>query len=154
THSRASWEQAVAPSGFPALYTRMFGDPWERAKAVEPMIPAGLAQPGLTLPFQPGKLWAFTHGPHTAWQEPDGIVILEGGALAALDFAPATETSGCVPSAQWVVAPAGGVVARTGIGVVVLDLDGDGLEQTGWDLLFMHIESNSSARLGAVLKAG
>ena len=156
THDRASWEQAVAPTGFPALYTRMFGDPWERAKAVEPIIPAGLTQPTLTLPFERGQLWSFIYGPHSAWQAPDGTVILEGGALAALDFAPASELSGCVKpdSNKWVVAPAAGVVVRTGVGIVILDLDGDGLEQTGWNLLFMHIAPQGSARLGDILQPG
>jgi len=155
TQDRAGWEQAVAETGFAALYRQMYGDPWERAKAVEPLIPAGLTQPVLTLPFERGQMWAFTYGPHTAWQEPDGIVITEGGALAALDFAPAAEKSGCVPpSTRWVVAPVGGVVVRTGIGVVVLDLDGDGHEQTGWDLFFMHIASKDSVKLGDVLQAG
>jgi murein DD-endopeptidase MepM/ murein hydrolase activator NlpD len=154
TRDRAGWEQAVAETGFAALYRRMYGDPWERAKAVEPLIPAGLTQPTLTLPFERGQLWSFTNGPHTAWQEPDGKVILEGGALAALDFAPAAEKSGCILSNRWVLAPAGGIVVRTDEGEVILDLDGDGQEQTGWDILFMHIAQKDSAKLGDVLKAG
>lgn len=138
-HSRAEWEQAVAPTGFPALYTEMFGPPWERAAAFEPVLTDGLAQPELSLPFEPGKVWAFSGGPHSAWEEK--------GAMAALDFAPGALESGCVKTDTWVLAPAGGVVARVDTGVVILDLDGDGLEQTGWVLLFLHIRSDGKAKL-------
>lgn len=137
-HSRAEWEQAVAPTGFPALFAEMFGPPWERVAVFEPLIPNGLIQPELSLPFEPGRVWAFTGGPHSAWEEK--------GALAALDFAPAAFEQGCIKSDAWVVAPAAGVVARTGDGVVILDLDGDGLEQTGWVILFMHIRSDGKAK--------
>jgi LasA protease len=113
-HTRAEWEQAVAPTGFAALYRGMFGDPWERAGAVEPLLPAGLAQPELSLPFQPKKVWSFSGGPHSAWEEE--------GALAALDFAPSAEVNGCVKSDLWILAPAAGTVVRTAKGVVMLDL--------------------------------
>jgi LysM repeat protein len=151
THTRAYWEQAVAPNGFPALYSRMFGDPWARAKAVEPLIPAGLRQPALNLPFDPGQLWSFSNGPHSAWQVPDGSVIITGGALAALDFAPSAADHGCAKSDKWVVAPASGIVVRAQYNIVMLDLDGDGLEQTGWDILFLHIGSKDSVAAGTFL---
>ncbi|RPH59556.1 MAG: hypothetical protein EHM81_07965, partial [Chloroflexi bacterium] len=119
THDRSAWEQAVDPkNGFAALYREMFDNPWERAATVEPLLPAGLAQPELSLPFEPGKVWSFSGGPHSAWEEE--------GALAALDFAPASETQGCAKSTHWILAPAAGTVVRTAEGVVMLDLDGDG----------------------------
>ena len=152
THTRAYWEQAVNPNGgFAALYTQMFGDPWTRAKTVEPLLPIGLTQPNLSLPFEPGQLWSFSNGPHSAWQVPDGSVILVGGALAALDFAPAAAEHGCAKSDKWVVAPASGLVVRAANNVIVLDLDGDGLEQTGWDILFLHIASKDSVPAGVFL---
>jgi murein DD-endopeptidase MepM/ murein hydrolase activator NlpD len=144
THSRAEWEQIVSTSGFPALYTDMYGPPWERASAYEPTIPDGLRQPELSLPFEPGKIWAFTGGPHSAWEEK--------GAMAALDFAPGSLEQGCVKSDNWVLAPAAGVVARTAEGVVILDLDGDGKEQTGWVLLFLHISTNGKVKTGDTLE--
>ncbi len=147
THDRASWEQAVADSGFPSLYRQMFGDPWERAGAIEPIIPSGLTQPVLTLPFEPGRVWSFSRGPHSAWEP-------AGGALAALDFAPAAAEHGCVKSDEWIVAPANGTVARVGDGVVMLDLDGDGLEQTGWNILFLHVSSKDRVKAATVLKTG
>jgi LasA protease len=138
------WAKAIdANIGLPALYTEMFGDPWQRASGVEPIFPPGLTQPELTFPFLPNITWAFTGGPHPAWEL--------RGAMAALDFAPSADESGCVPSPQWVVAPAPGLVVRSGNGVVALDLDGDGKEQTGWVLLFLHIEDNGRVPRGLFL---
>jgi murein DD-endopeptidase MepM/ murein hydrolase activator NlpD len=39
-------------------------------------------------------------------------------------------------------------------GEVVQDLDGDGLEQTGWTLVYMHIETRDRVFAGTYLKAG
>jgi LysM repeat protein len=127
------WEQAVdADSGFPALHTRMFGDTWARAAMVEPLFPRGLAQPSLILPFMRGWPWAHTGGAHGAWER--------DGAFAALDFAPGSTQAGCFPSPAWVTASASGLVVRSGNGIVAVDLDGDGYEQTGWVLVYLHIE--------------
>jgi hypothetical protein len=38
--------------------------------------------------------------------------------------------------------------------VVVLDLDGDGHEQTGWDLLYLHVATKDRVPLGVWLDAG
>jgi hypothetical protein len=134
------WAQTVDKNvGFPALYAELFGDPWVRARSIEPIFPAGLKQPELTLPFEPGKIWAYTGGPHSAWEHE--------GAQAAIDFAPSSDISGCAVSDKWVLAPAAGLVVRSDKGVVVLDLDGDGNEATGWNLLFLHIASEGRATL-------
>jgi murein DD-endopeptidase MepM/ murein hydrolase activator NlpD len=132
--------------GFPALYAEMFGDPWTRAAKVEPLIPPGTEQPALILPFLPGVRWAFTGGPHHAFEG--------SGPPASLDFAPPTAYTGCYQSEDWVVAMADGVVVRSELGVVVQDLDGDGLEQTGWALMYLHIEDRQRVPLGTVLKTG
>jgi LasA protease len=142
-----AWQQALDPqNGLPARHRRMFGDPWQRARAVEPLLPAGLAQPELILPFLPGQVWSYTSGPHKAWETE--------GALAALDFAPASAESGCVPSDAWIVAVADGLVVRSEHAAIVLDLDGDGYEQTGWAVLYMHVESRDQVVVGSRLKAG
>jgi murein DD-endopeptidase MepM/ murein hydrolase activator NlpD len=39
-------------------------------------------------------------------------------------------------------------------GAVVQDLDGDGYEQTGWTILYMHIETRDRVQEGAYLQAG
>ncbi len=148
-----SWEEALdSEQGLPALYSRMFGDPWKRAQAIEPILPAGLTQPELTLPFEPGRLWSYISGPHTVWETE--------GAQAALDFAPATAYSGCVQTNAWVVAVADGPVVRSQFGTVVQDLASRGTrksdkrEQTGWAILYLHIDDHDRVAPGTYLRAG
>ena len=145
----ADWLQAIDPdtdTGFPALFTSMFGDPWERAQENGPLFPPDLIQPTFTLPFEVGALWAFTGGPHPAWEQES--------ALAALDFAPAAAVSGCIESNAWVVAIASGQIVRSEGGYVVLDLDGDGFEQTGWVVLYQHIATKDRIPAGKWVYAG
>ena len=143
-YDNQSWVQAVTEQGLFATYNKFFGYPFKYA--IEPLLPAGLAQPQLTLPFLPGRDWAFTGGPHGGWGD--------GSAWAALDFAPPGPALGCVQSDEWVVASAGGVIVRSGNGAVIEDLDGDGLEQTGWAILYMHIETRDRIAAGTQVKAG
>lgn len=143
-HNRDGWDQAVGPQGVFAVYERFFGYPFDYA--IEPLIPPDLTQPELILPFEEGKVWYFTGGPHAGWGE--------GSAWAALDFAPPGGGLGCVVSDEWVTASAPGLVVRSEPGVVVIDLDGDGLEQTGWTLLYLHISSTDRIPAGAVVQAG
>lgn len=135
-----------APEGFTDLYQRMFDSPWVRAQAFEPFFSEGLSQPTMDLPFSPGKTWSFTGGPHAAWAS--------GSPIAALDFAPGTDVSGCVETYEWVTASASGLVVRSENGVVILDLDGDGYEQTGWVLLYLHIAEKGRAPVGSLLNVG
>lgn len=139
-----NWLDALyGESGFLALYTRMFGDAWARAAPYEPLLPGDLAanQPDWQLPFPPGQPWSFTGGPHLAW----GI----GSPLGALDFAPADEAKGCYTSARWATASAPGIVARSERGLLVLDLDADGHEQTGWSMLYLHLADEERLPAGA-----
>ena len=46
------------------------------------------------------------------------------------------------------------MIIRSKDGEVVQDLNGDGLEQTGWTLLYMHIESRDRVSAGTYVKAG
>ena len=39
-------------------------------------------------------------------------------------------------------------------GKIVLDLDGDGDERTGWDIFYLHLATDGRVPAGAVLKAG
>jgi len=147
-----AWRQAVdAKTGLPALYARMFGDPWGLARRAGPLFPPGMRLPELILPFETDRLWSYTSGPHAVWGA--------DGAQAALDFAPATHWSGCIDTKAWAVAVADGVVVRADFGYVIQDLDdgallSDGLEQTGWAILYMHIASQDRVEPGAYLRAG
>ena len=126
------WLGAIDPNtGFGAKFNTMFGNPWIRAMEVEPLYPPNLSQPTMILPFLIGQIWSFTGGPHGAWER--------DGARAAIDFAPGSTESGCVKSNAWAVASAPGLIIRAESGVVVEDLDGDGKEQTGWDILYLHL---------------
>lgn len=145
--NRAEWERALDPnsaSSFPAYFNEMFGDPWARAESAEPLFPAGLAQPVMVLPFEPNTQWNYTSGPHGAWDRE--------GPLAAIDFAPASDHKGCDTSSLWVVASAPGLVIRSSRGIVVVDLDGDGDEQTGWNLLFLHMAEEGRVQVGQRVK--
>jgi LasA protease len=142
-----TWARAIDINhGFPALHERMFGSPWVRAMGVEPLYPPDLTQPPLILPFFINQTWSLTGGPHGAWES--------DGALAALDFAPGAMESGCVKSDVWAVAAAAGRVVRSEYGIVVLDLDGDGYEQTGWDILYLHMATEGRVPLGTWVEKG
>jgi murein DD-endopeptidase MepM/ murein hydrolase activator NlpD len=144
-HSQSRWAQIINPeTGFPAAYAEMFGDPWSRADLVNPIFPPGLTQPKMVLPFEPGQTWSYTGGPHGAWEHE--------GALAAIDFAPFTDHGGCEETPTWVVAAAQGLVVRSENGTVVLDMDGDGYEQTGWNLMYLHIATKERVREGTWLE--
>jgi hypothetical protein len=49
---------------------------------------------------------------------------------------------------------ADGLVIRSYQGAVVQDLDGDGKEQTGWTILYMHIAAEDRVPVGTYLHAG
>lgn len=141
------WAGALfGEQSMPELMKNMFGDFWIRSQSVEPLYPADLQQPVFQLPFQPGRIWSFTGGPHSAWGE--------DGALSALDFGPPSSESGCARSNEWVSAVSSGVIVRSGDGVVILDLDGDGNEQTGWNVMYLHIETRDRIAAGAMVEAG
>ena len=138
-----SWLTAVSEQGFYLTYSNLFGFPF--SYGIEPLLPVNLKQPFFLLPFTNGT-WAFTGGPHGAWGN--------GSAWGALDFAPPGEALGCVQSDAWVTAMADGKVVRSGSGVVIQDLDGDGIEQTGWAILYLHIETRDRVEAGTYLTAG
>ena len=141
---QSSWEAAVTEDGFIATFTDLFGYPFDYT--YEPLHPDDLQQPVLRLPFEAGVPWYFTGGPHEGWAD--------GSAWAGLDFAPPGDQLGCVQSDAWEVAAADGFIIRASDGAVVEDLDGDGLEQTGWTLLYMHVESRDRVKPGTYVHIG
>jgi hypothetical protein len=127
-----------AAARFAAVYQELFGNPF--FLAVEPLLPGGLAQPAMQLPFEPGRTWTFTGGPHA----PYGRTL----PWAALDFAPPAEQPGCAASPEWVTAVAAGTVTYSHEGLLELDL-GD-----GWTVVYLHLATLDRAPAGTVAAAG
>jgi len=135
--------KAISADGFAQTYASLFGDPWA---ADQPHIPGSLVQPEFILPFQPGHVWAFTGGPHTGWGE--------GEPYAAIDFAPPAVSGGCVSTQTFATAMASGLVVRSSSGEVMIDLDGDGDERTGWIIFYLHLATADRIPLGAFVERG
>jgi hypothetical protein len=133
-------------NGFLATYGRMFGDPWLIAQKYEPLFTPDVLQPELILPFQPGIVWSFTVGPHAAWGAAD--------VRAALDFAPPSAETGCHTNWTWITSVGHGLVVRSENGAVVVDMDGDGFEQTGWNIIYLHVATANRVPVGTWLEAG
>ncbi len=141
---RDAWVFDNSQSGFFQTYFDLFGYPFD--SGIEPLLPMGLAQPEMQLPFGSREVWAFTSGPHDGWDT--------GSPWAALDFAPPGEPKGCLPNDAWVVAIADGLIVYADKGILLLDLDGDGHEQTGWVVFYMHIENRDRVAAGTEVVAG
>jgi LasA protease len=136
---------ATGPQGLSLTYNNLFGDPWADPSI---LIPGSLQQPALELPFPRNLIWTYTGGPHTGWGT--------GEPFAAIDFAPQTDRSGCfVPTdEQFATAMADGLVVRSDQDGLVLDLDNDGDERTGWVIYYLHLAAKGRAPLGAELHTG
>jgi LasA protease len=143
-YGKNAWESSVGENGLIAVYRGFFDEPF--SYLFDPVVPEGLPQPVMQLPFEPGEVWYFTGGPHGGWGD--------GSGWAALDFAPPGEPMGCILSNAWVTAAASGLVVLSENGVVVQDLDGDGFEQTGWTVLYLHIDSHERVAAGVTLNPG
>lgn len=139
-----TWQGNTTAFGLFQTYFFLFGNPFDYG--VEPLVPLYLQQPPMQLPFEQGKTWSYTGGPHGGWDS--------GSAWAALDFGPPGEIAGCTPSDEWVAAVADGWIVRTGDGAVIQDLDGDGFEQTGWVVFYMHIETRDRVPVETYVYAG
>jgi LasA protease len=142
--SLLDYEKAINEDGFLKTYKTYFGDPWQEAD--QALIPGNLQQPDFSLPFAKGRTWSFTGGPHAAWGS--------GEPLAALDFAPFADFSGCTISNEFVTAIADGQIVRTEPAVAVLDLNQDGDERTGWSVLYLHLGPTDMVRPGVLVKTG
>jgi LasA protease len=138
---------AISPEGVARTYNNLFGDPWVAESSSQTFIPASLQQPNLSLPFRNGETWSFTSGPHAGW----GNYLLQ--PWAALDFGP-PEVNGCASTLHYALAMADGEVVRSDTGVVMLDLNSDDNERTGWVILYLHVATTGRASLGEKLKKG
>lgn len=149
-YGSGSWQFHTSEQGFFQTYLDMFGDPFPTAFEI---VPPNLQQPTLTLPFPPGEVWYFTGGPHGGYND--------GSAWASIDFAPPAppdslieEQGYCYISPYWATAVAPGVIARSGNGYVILDLDGDGNEHTGWTIIYLHLSSEGVIPTGKQVNTG
>ncbi len=136
------WQTLIGKTGFRATYEKLFGDPAQYE--IKRLLPKDLQQPKLRLPLEDGKVWYFTGGPHAGW--------IDGSPWAAVDFAPADQAGSCWASQYWTVAAAPGVITSAENGRVVLDLDGDGFQGTGWALLYMHTDDAERVEVGQNVK--
>ncbi|MBI4631616.1 MAG: M23 family metallopeptidase [Chloroflexi bacterium] len=110
------------------------------------LMPSNLRQPDLLLPFKKDSIWSYTGAPHAVWGD--------NTPWAAVDFAPPAVGTGCGFSNDWATALADGVIVRSDESTVMLDLDNDGDERSGWVILYFHLRSDEMASVGAKLKAG
>lgn len=143
----AVWENEIAVQGLYSVYVQYFGDPF--LNATEPLVPNNIQQPPLGLPFESGEQWRYTGGPHGGWGS--------GSAWSSLDFAPGEDSATgvlCFLSDQWITAIAPGIIARAGDGAVVLDLDGDGDEATGWTIMYLHLSDTGRVQAGIRVNTG
>mgnify|MGYP003951996119 FL=1 len=143
-YSSDIWPDIVSESGFDRLYAEMFGSAF--GYAYEPLLPSYLEQPDFEWPWDRNEVWYFTGGPHGGWDS--------GSAWAGIDFGPPGGASGCQVTQAWIRASADGQIVRSSEGAVVQDFDGDGYEQTGWNLLYMHIYYADRVPVGKTLKTG
>jgi LysM repeat protein len=125
-------------------YRQLFGDPAQYA--IEPLIPADTTCPPLSLPWSQGELWFYTGGPHGAWND--------GSAWAAIDFVPDEGYLGCQAASSSATAAAAGLVVYNQHGEVVIDLDEDGHEETGWVLFYLHVASQDRVAVGTRVRQG
>lgn len=140
------WEERLlGADGFLQRYMAMFGDPMVCAALIEPLLTDAVIAPELQLPFGEGEVWAFTAGPHYSW--------VEGTPLGALDFAPNVKDTGCFVSPKYARAVAASSVNRADNGVVMLTLENENSQPTGWEVLYLHISAVGSVRLGDRLAA-
>jgi murein DD-endopeptidase MepM/ murein hydrolase activator NlpD len=136
---------SIGPDGLARTYQTLFGDPWLDSPI---LIPGSLQQPALRFPFRANYVWSFTGGPHTGWGT--------GAPFAAIDFAPGSNTSGCytVAREQFAIAMADGLVVRSSVDGIIVDLDHDGDERTGWVLYYLHLATQGRVQTGMKVNAG
>jgi LysM repeat protein len=139
-----SWLGDVGEEGIHSTFNRLFGNPF--AYTVDPVLPPDLTQPSLSLPWPIGETWYLTGGPHGGWAS--------GSAWAAIDFAPPDDQLGCYESESWVTAMVDGLITRSELGGVTLDLDGDGYAGTGWAISYLHLATKDRVAEGSFVRAG
>ncbi len=133
---------------FYQLYYAYFGNPFQ--DSIEPLVPPQIVQPQFILPFANGETWFYTGGPHGGWGS--------GSAWAAIDLAPPDERTPsdtlCYVSDYWAIAVAPGIITTSHDGLVILDLDGDSDDTTGWNVIYLHLAEDGRIESGSRVAAG
>jgi LasA protease len=144
-YSGNDYYASIGTEGLARVYSDLFGDPWLDSAVY---IPGSLQQPQLRFPFLAGNSWSYTGGPHTGWGS--------GQPFAAVDFAPASNSHGCftVSFDMYAVAMADGLVVRSNVDGVIIDLDKDGDERTGWALFYLHLATDKRVGVGSDVTTG
>ncbi len=141
----SSWQAEISQQRFVNTYLALFGDPFI---LINTSTQTQFVQPELQLPFAQGEVWLYTGGPHGGWGA--------GSSWASVDFAPPDNlpigSAYCYTSQYAVRAVASGILARSADGAVVLDLDGDADETTGWTILYLHLTNTTS--VGTTVQMG
>jgi murein DD-endopeptidase MepM/ murein hydrolase activator NlpD len=139
------WAALDQPGRFYVSWTSLFGDAYQYR--VAETLPENLPREELVLPFGAGEIWYYVAGPHSPWGT--------GAPRAAIDFAPPPpEQTGCHLSGSPVLAVAEGVVTRSRASGVVVDLDGDGFEGSGWTHVYSHLSPVRRMAVGETVKVG
>ena len=144
--TKTQWDADIGngPGSFYETYRRLFGDPGQYA--IEPLVPANTVVPEMSLPYAKGQLWLYSGGPHGGWGD--------GGAWSAIDFDPNEGYLGCQRASNPARAVAPGLIIYSRDGEVMLDLDGDGYEQTGWVFFYLHMASEGRVAVDTRVKEG
>jgi murein DD-endopeptidase MepM/ murein hydrolase activator NlpD len=144
--TKEQWRTLIGegPGSFAETYRRLFGDPAQYA--IEPLIRADTEVPTLTLPWSNSELWFYTGGPHGGWND--------GSGWAAIDVVPDEGYLGCQAASSWATAAAPGLVIFSQDGEVLIDLDQDGHEETGWVLFYLHVASQGRVPVGTTVRHG
>ncbi len=141
-----NWEADVR--GLLATYQRLFALP--ELSTTDYTTEVSAEQPVFELPFRAGDIWFYTGGHHGGWGR--------GSAWGAIGFAPPDDrqpgSPSCYVSQFPITAVADGIIARSGDGTVILDLDGDGDETTGWTILYLHIATDGRIPAGSSVGTG
>lgn len=133
-------------NGFFSVFISLFGNVWEGYQQNPNGLNARTMQIELSLPFSRFETWSMTGGPHAAWST--------GSPSGAIDLAPSSSDHGCVESKSWIKASTAGQVVRSSKGVVIIDSDGDGLEETGWVILYLHVATADRISEGTIVQTG
>ncbi len=144
--SKSEWQVLVGdgPGSFLQTYRRLFGDPGQYA--IEPLIPADTTSPALILPWSAGELWFYTGGPHGGWND--------GSAWAAIDVVPDEGFLGCQVASSWAISAAEGLVIYSRDGEVMVDVDEDGHQETGWVLFYLHVSNQDRVPVDTRVRQG